>query len=181
MNYNEMMRLVVGRAGLTRRQADRVVTGTLTVLAETLSAKETKDLLAQLPKSLRDRVPVTAEITPMRPIEFVARVAELSEATSIDAAETEVRAVFTTLDEAVNAGEMQDVLGELGPAYADLFDRPVRAAASASTGDDGEPGPTLVALAGAVVTSVAGLATRVVGIAVRPVAAGLRLASPRSH
>ena len=72
MNYNEMLRLVAGRTGLTRRQADAAVAGTMTVLAETISAKETKDLLAQLPKTLRDRVPVSAEVPPMRPIEFVA-------------------------------------------------------------------------------------------------------------
>ena len=53
MNYNEMLRLIAGRTGLTRRQADAAVAGTMTVLAETISAKETKDLLAQLPKSLR--------------------------------------------------------------------------------------------------------------------------------
>lgn len=173
MNYNEMMRLVVGRTGLTRRQADQAVTGTLTVLAEALSAKETKDLLAQLPKSLRDRVPVSNEVLTLRPIEFVARVGELVGATSTDGAEIQVRAVFATLVEAVNAGEMQDVAEELGPEYADLLDRPVRAVAPVNTDD-----PRLVSLVGDVIASVVALAGRVAGIACRPLLAGVRMAAP---
>ena len=33
MNYNEMLRLVVGRTGLTRRQAESAVAAAMTVLA----------------------------------------------------------------------------------------------------------------------------------------------------
>jgi len=173
VNYNEMMRLVVGRTGLTRRQADEAVTGTLTVLAEALSAKETKDLLAQLPKSIRDRIPVSNEVLTLRPIEFVARVGELVGATSTDGAESQVRAVFATLLEAVNAGEMQDIAEELGPEYAELLDRPVRAVAPVTTGD-----PRLVSLVGDVIGSVVTLAGRVAGIASRPLVAGVRMATP---
>jgi uncharacterized protein (DUF2267 family) len=174
VNYNEMTRLVVGRTGLTRRQADGAVTGTLTVLAEALSAKETKDLLAQLPKSLRDRIPVSNEVLSLRPIEFVARVGELVEATSTAAAEAQVRAVFATLADAVNAGEMQDVSEELGPEYADLLGR--RAAPPAAS-DDRQLG----ALAGEAFRAVAALVGRVGGIACRPILVRLRVASPWSR
>ena len=177
MNYNEMMRLVVGRTGLTRRQADQAVSGTLTVLAEALSAKETKDLLAQLPKSLRDRIPVSNEILVLRPIEFFARVGELVEAPSAAAAESQVRAVFATLVEAVNSGEIQDVFEELGPDYADLLDRPARASTQAVPDE-----PRLGSLVGEVIGSVVTLGGRVAGLACRPLLAGMRLASsPWAH
>jgi uncharacterized protein (DUF2267 family) len=170
VNYNEMMRLVSGRSGLTRRQADQAVTATLTVLAEALSAKETKDLLAQLPKSLRERIPVTNEVLTLRPIEFVARVGELVEAETTDGAESQVRAVFATLVEAVNAGEMHDVAEELGPEYAFLLDRPVRAAAP----DE----PRLAVLIGDLATCVVAVTGRIASLASRPVRAGARMASP---
>lgn len=123
VNYNDMMRNVAGSTGLTRRQADEAVVTTLTVLAETISAEETRDLVAQLPKSIRDRVPVSGTTLEMRPIEFLARVADLTaNATDVDI-ETRVRAVFSVLTQAVNSGEMNDIAEELGDAYADLLDR----------------------------------------------------------
>ena len=123
VNYNDMMRNVAGSTGLTRKQADEAVVTTLTILAETISADETRDLLAQLPKSIRERVPVSGTTLEMRPIEFLARVADLTaNATDVDA-ETRVRAVFSVLTQAVNSGEMNDIAEELGDAYADLLDR----------------------------------------------------------
>ena len=123
VNYNDMMRNVAGSTGFTRKQADEAVVTTLTVLAETISAEETRDLLAQLPKSIRERVPVSGTTLEMRPIEFLARVADLTaNATDVDT-ETRVRAVFSVLNLAVNSGKMNDIAEELGGAYADLLDR----------------------------------------------------------
>lgn len=121
-----MMRSVAGSTGLTRRQADEAVVTTLTVLAETISAEETRDLLAQLPKTIRDRVPVSGTTLEMRPIEFMARVADLAPSPSDIDTETCVRAVFSVLTQAVNAGEMNDIAEELGVDYADLLDRTER-------------------------------------------------------
>jgi hypothetical protein len=84
----------------------------------------TRDLLAQLPKRYKEAVPIGSESITMRPVELFARVADLVGDTTLDDAETYVRAVFETLDEAVNAGEMRDLLGELGNEFADLFGRP---------------------------------------------------------
>ena len=58
--------------GKTKRTANPRLIATLTVLSEVVSADETRDLLAQLPKSVRDRIPVSGATLPMRPIEFVA-------------------------------------------------------------------------------------------------------------
>jgi uncharacterized protein (DUF2267 family) len=52
--------------------------------------------------------------------DFVQRVAEELEI-SPDAARLRVRAVFSTLREAVTWGELQDVLEQLDPEYADLL------------------------------------------------------------
>jgi uncharacterized protein (DUF2267 family) len=128
VNYKDMTRIVSGRTGLTRHRSDDVIVATLTVLAERLSAEETRDLLAQLPKTLLSRVPGSGAVIEMRPIEFVARVADLVEGVSVDDAEAYVRAVLATLDDSVNAGEMRDIAEELGPDFADLLGRPVPSA-----------------------------------------------------
>ncbi len=127
MNYNDMMRSVAGATGLTRKQAEEALIVTLTVLAEAISAEETRDLLAQLPKTVRERIPLSSETLTMRPIEFVARVADLG-AASIDDAERNIPAVFGVLTEAVNAGEMNDIATELGDEFADLLGRTERVA-----------------------------------------------------
>ena len=59
----------------------------------------------------------------MRPIEFVARVAELTGSSSNEDTEKHVRAVFATLTEAVTTGEIVDIAEELGHEYADLLGR----------------------------------------------------------
>src|SRR5205085_4394346 len=102
-----------------------VLMASLTVLSEVVSADETRDLLAQLPKSVRERIPVSGTTLAMRPIEFVARVADLTTTTSEDA-ERNVRAVFEVLTNAVNAGEMNDIASELGDDYAGLLGREER-------------------------------------------------------
>jgi uncharacterized protein (DUF2267 family) len=178
MNANEMLRTLAGATGSTRRQADDVLIATLTVLSEVVSADETRDLLAQLPKSVRERVPVSGTVLPMRPIEFVARVADLTVSTADDA-ERNVRAVFEVLTDAVNAGEMNDIAAELGDDFAALLGREERVRreherAAATATPSASPGlvPSLV---GAAVSSVHSL----VRAAWRPIDAGLRLGGMR--
>ena len=138
-----MLRTVAGATGLTRHQAEDAVIGTLTVLAEAVSADETRDLLAQLPKFARERVPVSGTTLTMRPIEFVARIADLT-ATSVDDAERNARAVFGVLTDAVNAGEMNDIADELGDEFAPLLGREDRRRREAAARADAEPGVVAV-------------------------------------
>jgi uncharacterized protein (DUF2267 family) len=156
VNYKEMTRIVSGRTGLTRSRADEVIVATLTILSEQISHSETRDLLAQLPKTLKERVPIDAAQLEMRPIEFVARVADLVEGLTVDDAESYVRAVFATLHDAVNRGEMRDIGAELGAEYADLLGQPVAEHAARS----GPPG--VMDRVGAVAGAVAQLPGRVV-------------------
>jgi len=184
MNYNDMTRMVSGRTALTKRRSDEVIVGTLTVLSEVTSPQETKDLLAQLPKSLRERVPVSAERIEMRPIEFVARVADLVQPASVDEADGYVRAVFATLTEAVNTGEMRDIFEELGGEFADLFGRftpppqpapaepaprnePVAKRSGAPTPQSSSASPTLVDGLGVALVALIKLPGAVLGCVVR--------------
>src|SRR6476620_4898867 len=141
MNLNELLRTVAGATGSTRRQADEAVIATLTVLSEVVSADETRDLLAQLPKSVRERVPLSGTTLSMRPIEFVARVADLLAAPP-DTAERDVRAVFEVLTRAVNAGEMNDIAAELGDEYAQLLGREDRLRREQAAARASQPGLT---------------------------------------
>src|SRR3954466_6199279 len=162
MNFNEMLRTVAGVTGSTRRQADEAVIATLTVLSEVISADETRDLIAQLPKSVRERVPVSGTTLSMRPIEFVARVADLTQATSEDA-ERDVRAVFEVLTTAVNAGEMNDIAAELGDEFAELLGREERLRRERAAATSSEPG-----LLGTVVGTATATAQALVRAAWRP-------------
>jgi uncharacterized protein (DUF2267 family) len=181
VNYNDMTRTVAGRTALTKRRSDEIVVATLTVLSEAISPEETKDLLAQLPKILRERVPVSAQSLDMRPIEFIARVADLVESATVDDAEGYVRAVFATLAEAVNAGEMRDIADELGAEFADLLGRPApppapleeggvapEAAACANAAHSDAPSPpTLVDVLGVALVGLIKIPAIVVGRLVR--------------
>jgi len=169
MNYNDLIRTVAGATGQTRSQADEAVVIALTVLAEALPPDETRDLLAQLPKSVRERVPVNSEPLTMRPIEFVARVADLG-ATSVEDAERNVRATFAVLGDAVNAGEMNDIAEVLGDEFADLMGRSARLERErASARADSNVLSLVVGAALSVVHVGAGLVRR-------PIDAGMRAA-----
>ena len=60
------------------------------MLAERVTADETRDLLAQLPKSLKTRIPIAPQPTSFTADEFVARVTKLT--AGDDAANTTARA-----------------------------------------------------------------------------------------
>jgi uncharacterized protein (DUF2267 family) len=119
-----MVRTVAGEAGLTRAAADESITATLTVLAERVTPDETRDLLAQLPKALKTRISAAPQPTNYTPDEFLARVAELISGDDLANVGARVRAVFSVLGDAVNAGEMRDIVEQLGTGYSDLSGRP---------------------------------------------------------
>ena len=176
MNYKDMTRTVSGRTGLTRQRADDDLVTTLTVLAEQVSADETRDLLAQLPKALRERVPISGTTLEMRPIEFVARVADLIEGASVEEAEAYVRAVFATLNEAVNAGEMRDIAAELGAEFAALVGRSVP-----TTSRTGPAEPAMLERVGRMIGTVATLPVRAFAMVLSRVVPAGQQGPPRSR
>ena len=121
MKYDDLIRAVASETTATRAQADSAVVATLTVLAECVGPDETRDLLAQLPKSFKERVPVPAQAASIGVDDFMSRAAQLLG----DDGDVEryVRVVFATLDRAVNAGEMRDIAAHLGDEFGELLGR----------------------------------------------------------
>ena len=121
MQYDDFVRSVAERAGIeSPPEAERTVLGVLQALCDRISRKEGYDLLAQLPARLKRRIKPTVARIPMAPADFVDRVARELEIPAEEARER-VRAVFATLRQAVTWGELEDVVLELEPGYADLL------------------------------------------------------------
>jgi uncharacterized protein (DUF2267 family) len=121
VKYDEFVDRVAERAGLSdRAEAERTAVTVLQELCDRITGDEAWDLLAQLPAQLKQAVIISPAALPMPAEEFVERVARELE---ISPEETRVRtrAVFGTLREAVSWGELEDVLMQLDPDYADLL------------------------------------------------------------
>jgi uncharacterized protein (DUF2267 family) len=120
VNYDEIIEGVQERAGIAdRSEAEGTTIEVLQELCDRLSGKEARDLLAQLPGELQRAVIVSPSPLPIDHDAFIANIArELS--ISEDEARKRIRAVVSTLREAVSWGEFQDVLEELDPQYAEF-------------------------------------------------------------
>jgi uncharacterized protein (DUF2267 family) len=120
MKYDEIVERVQERAGIAdRSEAEGTVIEVIQELCDRLSGKEAGDLLAQLPGELQRAVIVSPSPLPVEHDAFIANIArEL--AVSEDEGRKRIRAVVSTLREAVSWGEFQDVLEELDPQYADF-------------------------------------------------------------
>ena len=163
MNYDEMLDAVASQAGLTRDAAAETIVATLTVLAERVTPNETRDLLAQLPKPLKT-IPIPPQPTSFTPDEFVARVVKRTSGENDANGGARVRAVFSVLGDAVNAGEMRDIAEQLGDDYVELSDRPQPAVSHAREGEEAPAGAGTATVArGAGV--VLGVARAVGGVA----------------
>lgn len=125
MQFDEFIGKVQHRARLASRgEAERVTRAVLETLAERLAGGEAKDLAAQLPMIIKDYIleyPHAGEGRHMSLKEFYERVAERLHAPMPEAAFW-TRAVMSVVQEAVSAGEMDDVKHQLGPEYASLFE-----------------------------------------------------------
>src|SRR4051794_18367001 len=78
VKQEEFVEAGAGPARLGHEDAERVVEATLVALSEELSADETKDLLAQLPKYFKTVTPVSSPQAGRTPQAFVERVAEVA-------------------------------------------------------------------------------------------------------
>jgi uncharacterized protein (DUF2267 family) len=120
MSYDEIVERVQERAGIAdRSEAEGTTIEVLQELCDRLSGKEARDLLAQLPGELQRAVIVSPSPLPIGYDEFVTNIArELG--VPDEEARKRIRAVVSTLREAVSWGAFQDVLEELDPQYADF-------------------------------------------------------------
>jgi uncharacterized protein (DUF2267 family) len=120
MKYDEFVQAVAERTGTERDEAERTAIIVLQVLGDRLTGDEAFDLFAQLPARLKTSVTLTQVPMPMNRDEFVQRVAsELH--VDRDEARKRVRGVFGVLRQAVTWGELEDVILQLDPEYADLL------------------------------------------------------------
>ncbi|MGY1805600.1 DUF2267 domain-containing protein [Blastococcus sp. SYSU D00922] len=124
MQYDDFVSSVQIRGGRRREETEAVVHATLRVLAERLTAGEADDLRAQLPGELQaDLIPPEPEAQPFGPEEFALRVARMAGVPEEQARDGMV-AVLTTTRQAVEPGEFDDVLAQLGAEFARLVPGP---------------------------------------------------------
>jgi uncharacterized protein (DUF2267 family) len=125
MQFDQFIGQVQHRARLASRgEAERVTRVVLETLAERLAGGEAKDLAAQLPMIIKDYIlehPQSGAGRDMRLREFYERVGERLRAPAPEAAFW-ARAVMSVVQEAVSAGELEDVKAQLGEEFAPLFE-----------------------------------------------------------
>jgi uncharacterized protein (DUF2267 family) len=99
------------------------VRATLLNLGTRIDPGEARDLAAQLPHPIGTCLEHDWRAERFPPREFVRRVACVVPLSNKQG-ESAVRAVFTTLGEAVSEGELRDVLHQLGADYTALVGSP---------------------------------------------------------
>lgn len=124
MKYDIFVDKVAQRTGTSPERAVELTRAALETLAERLTGGEVLDLAAQLPKPLQRMLkphPTTEAADRFGAAEFIARVGQRA---GIDgsAARNAVRAVFTTLREAVTGGEFEDVVVQMPRDYRDMVE-----------------------------------------------------------
>lgn len=135
MAYDDFIKAVASRAGASTEQAATITRATLQTLADRISGGEANDLADQLPEGLDDylRKPPTRELAePSGLGEFVQRVGARA---GVDGtlASAGVRAVLTTMREAVSGDEFDDMVAQLPREFRELIE-PVGVPAGARRG-----------------------------------------------
>lgn len=124
MNYDTFVYQVAQRTRTPVEQAVELTRATLVTLAERLTGGEALDLAVQLPHPLQLVLkpgPDNESAQRHGAAEFVARVAARAQVDEPTAREA-VRAVFTTLREAITGGEFDDLVVQLPRDYRDLVE-----------------------------------------------------------
>jgi uncharacterized protein (DUF2267 family) len=124
MKYDIFVDRIAQRTGASPDRAVELTRAALETLAERLTGGEVLDLAAQLPKPLQRMLkphPATEAADRFGAAEFIARVGQRA---GIDgnAARTTVRAVFTTLREAVTGGEFEELVVQMPRDYRDMVE-----------------------------------------------------------
>ncbi|MBO0869947.1 MAG: DUF2267 domain-containing protein [Micromonosporaceae bacterium] len=121
MDYDQFVATVARRSGLPKEEAADLARATLRVLSERLSGGEAEDLAAQLPRPLQSwlRTPVE-QARRFGLEEFVIRVSDRADLDAITAW-TGVRAVLTTVRDAVSGGEFDDIMAQLPREFDEVL------------------------------------------------------------
>lgn len=122
MQFDKILGLVQDRANLpSGEEAFRATRATLSTLNERLAGGETGDLAAQLPMELQQYLDDKGKGEKFGLDEFFERVSRV-EGVDVPQSIHHVRAVISVLKEAVSAGEMDDIMGQLPEEYKPLFE-----------------------------------------------------------
>ena len=121
MKYDEFIDAAAIRAGVPPDDAEVLTYATLQTLAERLTGGEADDLASQLPVGLQDTLHKDFEQAEDFGLEeFVQRVG-VNAGTDTALAWQGVRAVMTTLQDAVSRGEFDDVMAQLPDEYLNVL------------------------------------------------------------
>ncbi|MEH1017552.1 DUF2267 domain-containing protein [Micromonospora sp. CPCC 206060] len=124
MNYDTFIDQVARRTHVASAQAVDLTRGTLATLAERLTGGEALDLAAQLPPPLQAIVrplPAAEAADRFDAAEFIRRVAARA-GVDEQLARNGVRAVFTTVREAVTGGEFDEVMAQMPRDYREMVE-----------------------------------------------------------
>ena len=122
MQYDQFVGEVQNRARLpSRGDTVRAIQATLETLAERIAQGEAEDLAAQLPPELGTFLRDVDGSQRFAVDEFFERVAKKENADLPDAVH-HARAVIAVLQDAVTAGELDDIRGQLPDDYTPLFE-----------------------------------------------------------
>ncbi|MCR8577052.1 DUF2267 domain-containing protein [Streptomyces sp. Isolate_219] len=122
MDVKEFFQAVADRAGLSRQEAADLTRATLETLALRLSGGEVRDLALELPEPLRVSLQQgRGEMVIFGPDESILRVRRR---TGLSGPEVDrgVRAVLSTLQEAISRKEFGHAMSQLGKEYAELVE-----------------------------------------------------------
>jgi uncharacterized protein (DUF2267 family) len=118
--YEQLVRTIQHRAGVSWEEAERAAEATLAALSERLSAGQARDIAAELPEEARRWLRPDDGAEPFDVEEFLRRVAAREEA-DVETAERHARAVFVALARNLSRQELRDMEAELPKDFARLL------------------------------------------------------------
>lgn len=113
-------------AGLSSQQeADRLARVTVSTLSERLSAGQVNDFSPVLPAGLREELARHGgQAVTFDKVNFLDRISGQIDTVDPDEVERQVRAVLAVLHEWIPDEEIEDTVGQLPPALAEMFRSP---------------------------------------------------------
>ena len=122
MRYDEFIDRVLEKSGLdSRERAIELTKATLETLGERLDRTVRRGVASQLPDELKELLLSRGDGDSYQLQEFYQRVGARAD-TNYQNAAKRAKAVLSVLQEAISAGEVQDMVDSLPEGYATLFD-----------------------------------------------------------
>ncbi|MGC4771681.1 DUF2267 domain-containing protein [Micromonospora sp. DT44] len=124
MEYEQMIATVRQRGGLGENEAVRSVQAVLSVLGERLAGQEADNLAAQLPDRLNASVTRNPQGRRWDVGDFLKHVGNREQVANADQVREHARVVLTTVADALDDDDRNDLLAQLPGGITDLFGVP---------------------------------------------------------